>query len=154
MKSIVTARNVSLFSLLISFVKFVKIRKSKFNLPLFLYNKCKKIKDSTIIKTVQCFRSYMFALFVLLIFSLVLAVVLGDVGSATSQVSQQVLNQECRFTGLLGHADIEVCWPVSWDRRETKLNLLPGNNGTTYVHWIRVNLQKKYTLKYKHQRVE
>lgn len=55
----------------------------------------------------------MFALFVLLILSLVLAVLLSDVDSATSQVSQQVLNQEGRFTGLLGHADIEVCWPVS-----------------------------------------
>lgn len=55
----------------------------------------------------------MSALCVLLILSLVLAVVLGDVDGATSQVSQQILDQKGRFAGLRGHADIEVCGPVS-----------------------------------------
>lgn len=54
----------------------------------------------------------MFVLCVLLILSLVLAVVLGDVDSATSQVSQQILDQKGQLTGLGSHADIEVCGPV------------------------------------------
>ncbi len=60
-------------------------------------------------KKEDCYRSYVFAVFVLLILSLVLAVVLGDVHGASSQVRQQVLDQKGRFAGLLGHADIEVC---------------------------------------------
>ena len=59
------------------------------------------------------FRPYMFALFVLLFLSLVLAVLLGDVNGAAGQVSQQVLDQQGRFAGLLGHADVEVCGPVN-----------------------------------------
>lgn len=48
----------------------------------------------------------MFALLVILIFSLALAVFLSDVDGAASQVSQQVLDQKGWFAGLLGHADI------------------------------------------------
>lgn len=57
-------------------------------------------------------KTYMFALFVILIFSLVLAVVLGDVDGATSQVGQQVLDQKSRLAGVLVHANIKVCGPV------------------------------------------
>lgn len=55
----------------------------------------------------------MFALFVVLILSIVLAVLLGDVDDATGQVGQQVLGQERRLAGLLSHTNVEVCGPVS-----------------------------------------
>lgn len=57
--------------------------------------------------------SYVFVLFVILVLSLVLAVVLGDVDDAAGQVSQQMLDQEGRLAELLRHADVEVCGPVS-----------------------------------------
>lgn len=57
--------------------------------------------------------SYMFADFVRLVLSLVLAVVLGDVDGAACQVSQQILDQKSRFAGLLDHTNIEVWGPVS-----------------------------------------
>lgn len=51
----------------------------------------------------------MFALFVILALSLVLAVVLGDVDGGAGQVGQQVLDQKSRFTVLLCHPHVEVC---------------------------------------------
>lgn len=53
--------------------------------------------------------SYMFALFIILIFSLVLAVLLGDVDGAAGQVGQQVHDQQGRLAGLVEHAHVEVC---------------------------------------------
>lgn len=58
----------------------------------------------------------MFALFVILVLSLVLAVLLGDVDHATRQVGQQVLDQKCRLTRLRSHTNVEVCGPVRWEK--------------------------------------
>lgn len=59
-------------------------------------------------------QSYMFALLVILVLSLVLAVLLGDVHSASSQVGQQVLDQNSELIGLPNHTNIKVCGFVSW----------------------------------------
>lgn len=64
-------------------------------------------------------QSYMFALFVILVLSLVLAVLLGDVDNATCQVGQQVLDQKRRLTRLPSNTNIEICGPVSWERTMT-----------------------------------
>lgn len=56
----------------------------------------------------------MFAFFVILVLSLVLAVLLGNVHSASSQVGKQVLDQKSRLTGLPSHTNIKVCGFVSW----------------------------------------
>lgn len=56
----------------------------------------------------------MFAFFVILVLSLVLAVLLGNVHNASSQVGKQILDQKSRLTGLPSHTHIEVCGFVSW----------------------------------------
>lgn len=93
------------------------------------YNFSQITRPNKMNKKEDCYRSYVFAVFVLLILSLVLAVVLGDVHGASSQVRQQVLDQKGRFAGLLGHADIEVCWPVNWQTEDRRnLSFVSGNN--------------------------
>lgn len=57
--------------------------------------------------------SYMFALVVVLVLSLVLAVLLGDVDCTARQVGQQILDQHSRLAGLLDDADVEVQRSVS-----------------------------------------
>lgn len=65
-------------------------------------------------------QSYIFALSIILVLSLVLAVLLGDVDNAACQVGQQVLEKTRRITRMHVYTNIEVCGPVSWDRTMTK----------------------------------
>lgn len=55
----------------------------------------------------------MFALFVILVLSLVLAVLLGNVYNTTRQVGQQVLDQKSGLTGMVSHTNIELCGSVN-----------------------------------------